>query len=520
VGPDVVGHDQRGAAPPGAAPAVLELRRISKAFPGQVALDDVSLSVRSGEIHALVGENGAGKTTLVKILAGTYTADSGEVLLDGRPVQISHPWEAAALGLAFIHQDPTLFPALSVAENLALGLGYRRNWARLVSWRDQWRLAREALAEVGLEVDPRVPLDTLTQAERQLVALVRVVHQRHRVVVLDEVTAPLSYAEVERLFQIVRGMRQAGTAVIYISHRLEEIFDLADRVTVLRNGAVVATHPVAELEPAALARLIIGKDPTGRFAEAVPSGQDRVVLAAHGLSDELLEDVSFELRAGEILGLAGLAGAGRTNLLEILFGARQAAAGQITLDGAPLEPRHPADAIARGVALVTEDRQRDGYAPDLPVWQTVTLPWLRRYQRSGLLSLGRERRVARDVVTRFDVRAASVEARMQELSGGNQQKVILGRWLTQPLRVLLLDEPTHGVDVGAKEEIYRIVRDLAARGVAVILASSELEELEGLCARVLLLSEGRVIGELRGDDIDKPTILAALLARRLPEDAA
>jgi ABC-type sugar transport system ATPase subunit len=519
VGPDVVGGGGAGAAGPEAAP-VLEVRRVRKAFPGQVALDDVSFSIRPGEVHALVGENGAGKTTLVKILAGTHTPDSGEILLDGQPVAIAHPWEAAGHGLAFIHQEPGLFPTLSVAENLALGLGFRRGPARLVSWRDQRRTAREALDEVGLDVDPRAQLDTLTQAERQLVALARVVHRPHRVVVLDEVTAPLSYAEVQRLFGIVRGLRDAGTAVIYISHRLEEIFDLADRVTVLRNGAVVATSRVDGLEPATLSRLIIGKDPAGRFAGTAPPERERVVLAAHGVSDELLQDVSLELHAGEILGLAGLAGAGRTNLLEILFGARRATAGRVTLDGDPLEPQHPADAIARGVALVTEDRQRDGFAAGFPLWQTVTLPSLGRYRRRGLLNPAREREAARDVVARFDVRAASVESRMEELSGGNQQKVILGRWLTQPLRVLLLDEPTHGVDVGAKEEIYRIVRDLAAGGVAVILASSELEELEGLCARVLLLADGRVIGELQGDDIDKPTILAALLARRLPEDAA
>jgi ABC-type sugar transport system ATPase subunit len=359
-------------------------------------------------------------------------------------------------------------------------------------------------------------VDRLGLPQRQLVSVARVLLQKPRVVVFDEVTAPLTRAEVNRLFAIVRDMRASGVSVIYISHRLEEIFELTDRVTVLKNGAWVATRATSELDRRSLARLIIGKEPTERFTEAVPEAGRKAVLSVRGLSDELLDDVSFDLHAGEVLGLAGLAGAGRSNILETIFGERKPASGSVSLEGRAVALNHPADAIAHGIALVTEDRKRNGYVAEFPIWKSITLPWLNKFRRGGFLSLGRERAAARSAASRLDVRARSLHTRMRELSGGNQQKAILARWLSQPLRALLLDEPTHGVDIGAKEEIYGIVRDIAAEGIPVLIVSSELEELEGLCARVLLIVEGRIIGELTGSDIEKTKMLSALFAREMP----
>jgi len=496
----------------GAHPPLLDFRRITKAFAGQVAVDDVSFSVDRGEIHALVGENGAGKTTLIKVLAGEYQPEGGQILVDGRPLEVRHPSEALQHGIAFIHQEPALIPTLSVAENLSLGIGFERGPLGLINWRAQRRAARAALDRVGLRLDPRTRVEDLSVADRQLVAIARVYAiQNARLAVFDEATAPLSETEVDRLFEIIGELRRGGVGVIYISHRLEEIFSLCNRVTVMRNGAWVATRDVSSLQQRELVRLIIGHEPPERVARpASDAARGEPVLSLRDVSDELLDQVSFDLSPGEILGLAGLVGAGRTNVLETIFGARRIAEGRMLFDGEEVELKHPADAILRGIAMVTEERKRDGFVANMPVAQNITLPYVRRFTRASMLRLGQERAYARDAIARFDVRTRSVRTPMRELSGGNQQKAILARWLSRSVRVLLLDEPTHGVDVGAKEEIYALIRNVAAEGVAVLLVSSELEELELLCSRVLLLREGRLIGELAGDEISKGRMLADL----------
>ena len=495
--------------------AVLEFRHIVKSFPGQVAVDDVSFDVYPGEIHGLVGENGAGKSTLIKILAGEHAADSGEIRLEGRAFNSNHPSEATDKGIGFIHQIPALVPALSVAENVSLGLCYARQKTGLISWSAQHRSTRSVLDKVGLtHVDPRRRLEDLSLHERQLVAVARVLTIKLRAVVFDEVTAPLTELEVTRLFKIIREIRDQDVGIIYISHRLGEVFELADRVTVMKNGAHVATEAVSDLSATSLTQLIIGKEPAERFeSESVPVGS-RAVLSLDRVTDVLLSEVSLDLHEGEILGLAGLGGSGRTNIAEIVFGARQPDSGHVLLNGEEVRFRHPADAVAKGVGLVTEDRQHDGFLANAPIWKNISLPWLRRFRRGLLLSLERERQVAREAVERFDVRARSIRMPMSDLSGGNQQKAILAKWLSQPLQVLLLDEPTHGVDVGAKEQIYRVIGDIAAKGIPVILISSDLDELEGLCSRVLVLVEGRIVDELRSDDITAANMLGALYAER------
>ena len=496
----------------GSLAPVLKFRGITKAFRGQVAVDNVTLEVFPGEVHGLVGENGAGKSTLIKILAGEYEPDGGEIIFGGQPFLSRHPSEATASGIGFIHQVPALVPSLSVAENVTLGLAFERNKSGLISWSGQNRFARHTLEKVGMSrLNPNQRLQDLSLHERQLVAVARVLTIKElRVVVFDEVTAPLTELEVQRLFKIIREIRDSGVGVIYISHRLGEIFQLADRVTVMKNGSRVITSRIDDLDELSLTRHIIGKDPAERFEPAPTEVGTQPVLSVQGLSDELIKDVTFDVRAGEILGLAGLNGSGRSNILEILFGARQPTAGRFFLHGQELTFLHPSDAVAKGIVLVTEDRQRDGYIPSASIWQNMTLPWLQEFSRAGFLSLSSERKRARELVERFDVRTPSVETPIRELSGGNQQKTILARWLSQVPEVALLDEPTHGVDVGAKKEIYRIVRNLAGSGIPVIVISSEFAELEGMCSRVLLVVEGRIVGELIAGGITEEHILTAL----------
>jgi ABC-type sugar transport system ATPase subunit len=449
------------------------------------------------------------------VLAGEHIADSGEIVLDGAPVQFTHPWEAIEHGVGFVHQIPMFVPNLTVTENLLLGVPYERRWAGLIDWRAEHRAARKDLAEVGLTVDPRVALETLRTHERQLVAVARAMKRGLRVLVLDEVTASLSEPEVRILHDVIGKLRDRGVTIIYISHRLEEIFRLADRVTVLRDGKRVATLPIEGLTQKDVARHIVGAEVDHLFerkTKAASLGSAEPILVVRGLGDGKLRDVSFDLHPGEILGVTGLGGSGRTRLLHVLFGASALTEGEILIDGKPRIFRHSSDALAAGVALVTEDRQEDGYIPTLQVWKNVTLPWAQRFSRRGLLRLGEERKAATVSTSRLGVRMPSIDAMMSQLSGGNQQKAIFARWVTGPVRVLLLDEPTHGVDIRSKAQIYDIIRNLAAEGVAIILVSSELEEFEALCDRVVLLHEGAMIGEVRGEQISKVAIVHPLLA--------
>lgn len=509
-----------GVIPPGGvAEIVVELRGISKRFGAQVAAQDVSFDLRAGEVHSLVGENGAGKSTVIKILSGLYRQDAGEVLVRGERVALSTPSDSSAAGIGVIQQQPALIDAMSVSENVTLGAAYPVTRG-VISWRRQHRRCRELLLQVGLDVDPSTPLRHLAVADKQLVAIARVLHEEHHTIVLDEVTASLTAQEVRRLFDLIRSLAARGVAFLYVSHRLEEVLELSDRVTVMRNGRHVATREREGLTEEMLTRLIIGKDRNARsIAPPALDASAPVRLTAEGLTAGLVRDVSLSVRAGEILGLAGLAGSGRTEVLECLFGMRRLEAGTMTVEGREFRPKAPVDAVARGLALVTEDRKRDGFIEDAPVWQTITLPWVREFARAGVLNLRSERRRAAQVSAQFDVRAASISSPMRELSGGNQQKAILARWLSHPLKVLLLDEPTHGVDIGAKEEIYRIIREVAGRGTAVIMVSSELEELQGLCHRAVLLVEGREVGTLAGDALTAEAMLAALFERRPDEEA-
>ena len=498
-----------------APPPILAVTGLAKAFGRTRALKGVDFDLVPGEIHALVGENGAGKSTLIRILAGDHAPDAGEIRLDGQPVRFAHPGDAIAGGVGFVHQIPAFVPDLSVSENYLLGLPYDRRRAGLIDWRAGHRDCREALARLGLVVDPRLPIRHLTAHQRQMVAVARAIRRQPKILVLDEVTASLSEPEVALLLDQVGRLKRSGVAIVYVSHRLEEIFRVADRVTVLRDGLRVATLAVAGLTNEDVARHIVGSEVGNLFRreEAATIAGDAVPrLSVEGLGDGRLAGIDLQVAAGEIVGLAGLGASGRSRLLRMLGGAAPCREGRILLDGVPCSYRSTRDALAQGVALVTEDRNTDGYVESLPIWQNVTLPWAHRFSRFGVLDLGRERREAAGAAARLGVKMPSVDASMTALSGGNQQKAIFARWVTGPVRLLLLDEPTHGVDIGSKAQIYDIVRGLAARGIAILVASSELEELEALCHRVLLLRGGTIGAELAGAAITKDRILHNLLA--------
>lgn len=485
---------------------VLEMVGITKRFPGVLALDGVSFDLRGGEVHALVGENGAGKSTLMKILNGALQADAGQIRLDGQPVRIANPTAAARLGIAMIYQELCLAPHLTVGENLFLGREPLR--AGLVDFRALHARAQHYLDDLQCGVSSRQKVRDLGIAGQQMVEIAKALSQNARFLVMDEPTASLSEAETQRLFQRIRALREAGVGIAYISHRLEEVLEIADRVTVLRDGKVVAAGlPVSATSIPDLVRLMVGREIKQVYPKREPKiGEE--ILRVEGLSrPPALRDVSFSLRRGEILGLGGLMGAGRTELARALFGADQPTAGRIFIEGRQVRINSPQDAIAAGIALLPEDRKRDGLALGLPLRANVTLPSLWRVLVRGLVSLRRERQVAGDLARRVDIRAASVDQLVRNLSGGNQQKVVVAKWLLTQARVFIFDEPTQGIDVGAKAEVYRLIEELADQGAGIILISSYLPELLALADRVLVLCRGRVTGELSRSEATQERVL-------------
>jgi rhamnose transport system ATP-binding protein len=483
---------------------LLELRDIRKSFGGVHALKGVSFELRPGEVHALVGENGAGKSTLIKIVTGAHRPDSGTLSLLGSPVVDNDPVTSRRLGVAVIYQQPALLPELSVAENIALGAEPAGLWRR-VRWAARVSRARELLGRIGAAVDPEAPVSSLSLPEQQMVEIAKALGADAKVLIMDEPTASLPEHEVRRLFRVVQDLRSQGVGIVYISHRLEELEELADRVTVLRDGNSVATKPRAELDRAELIRLMVGREVTQVFSKrAVERGEVRLELRG-------VRGVSLQVRRGEILGLAGLVGAGRTELARTLFGLTPADAGEILLDGVPVRVSGPSAAIELGIAYVPEDRRRHGVILDLPVAANATLAVLRRLSRRGFLDFDAERALAEEAVARLQVKTPSVETPVGHLSGGNQQKVALARWLATEPRVLILDEPTQGIDVGAKSEIHALMGDLAAKGLAVVMISSELPEVLGMSDRVAVLHRGRLAGVLDRAEATQERILALAL---------
>jgi rhamnose transport system ATP-binding protein len=490
---------------------ILRANGISKSFAGVRALKHVSFDVREGEVHALVGENGAGKSTLIRVLTGAVEPDEGAVELDGTVVRHNSPAHARALGIAAIYQKPALFPDLSVAENIALGTE-RPGMMRRVDWRARRAKAQALLESIGAKIDPRAPAGTLSMPEQQLVEIARALGAQAKFLILDEPTASLTTPEVAKLFDVIRRLRDHRTGLIYISHRLDELFEIADRVTVLRDGEVIDTRPMADVDRPTLIRLMAGREVSQIFPKVeAPIGD--VVLETRGLSCARagIGDVSLNVRAGEILGIAGMVGAGRTQLAETLFGLTPADGGEIILRGRAERIGSPAQAIALGIGYVPEDRGRHGVIFDLPVAANLSLADLHRVFPRGFLNGARERAIGCEHIERLGIKTSSVDALTGTLSGGNQQKVALGRWLQTNPSVLILDEPTQGVDVGAKAEIHGLMGDLARRGLAIIMISSELPEILGMSDRIAVMRNGRIVQTIDRAEATQEVVLGFAL---------
>jgi ABC-type sugar transport system ATPase subunit len=485
--------------------ALLEIAGLAKAFPGVQALENVSLSVRRGEIHALVGENGAGKSTLMKILAGIHSKDAGRILLDGQPVAPATPAEALRLGLSSVHQEISLAPNLTVAENVFVG--HEPTRVGFVDWTRLGRETNKLLASLGVRLDPRARVGSLNLAMRQVVEIARGLSHEPKVLMLDEPTSSLEEHEVAHLLQTLRRLAASGMAILYVTHKLKELFEIANTVTVLRDGKWVATKPIAQTSPDEVVRLMVGRELTGLYPpKATAAGSE--LLRVRGLTLRgRFSDISFALRRGEILGLAGLVGAGRSEVAQALFGRFPAESGSIELEGRPVTVRSPAEAVRHGIAYLPEDRKGSGLFPAMSVKDNLFAAGLERYAHWGLVSARSLNESATAWMRRLEIRTPSVQQRIGLLSGGNQQKALLARWLDLKPRLLIADEPTRGIDIGAKAEIHRLLRRLCEEGIGVIVISSELPEVLGLCDRIVVLHEGRVAGELKAEKATEEAVM-------------
>ena len=494
---------------------MLEAIGIQKSFGGIRALKGVSLRLLPGEVHALVGENGAGKSTLIKVLTGAIQADSGEILLRGEKLVESSPANNRALGISVVYQEPALFPDLTVAENIALAKETGRPW-RKIDRNVRRRAARRLLDRVGARISPDALAGDLSMPEQQLVEIAKALDADASVLIMDEPTASLGDRDTENLFRIIDEIRASGAAVVYISHRFEELFRLANRVTILRDGNSVETRLMAETTTEDLIRLMVGREFDAAFPPREFTGGEIAFDVRNVSSTELgVTDVSLQVCRGEIVGLAGLVGSGRTEFAEALFGLTPMNEGEVYVEGRKVEVRSPPDAVNAGIAYVPEDRRHHGVILGMSVAMNTTLASLRQISDSGFLRLDREKEKARDFVERLRVKTASTEMPVRSLSGGNQQKVALARWLMTRPKILILDEPTQGIDVGAKAEIYRLIRELAKEGLAILMISSETPEILGMCDRVAVMAGGRIAGILHHSEATPYSILSLALGHQI-----
>ena len=486
---------------------ILEMTNISKTFPGVKALDGVQLQVRPGEVHALMGENGAGKSTLMKILMGIYTMDpGGEIIFDGRPYHVHNPKEAMDTGVAMIHQELNPILDMPVYENIFVGREIRRHG--LVDKRAEIEEARKLIEEVGLHVSPMETLRHLTVAQCQLIEIIKAISANARVVIMDEPTAAITDREVELLFGHIRRLTSKGVAVIYISHRMDEIFSICDRVTVYRDGQYVGTGTTKELDEAALIRMMVGREITDVFPKLEAKIGDVIFEARHiSRADQRVNDVSISVRSGEILGIGGLVGAGRSELVEGIFGMHKLSAGEVFVKGRPVRVHAPKDIIREGVALITEDRKVTGLNLSGTVNDNIAMVAIQKTTVNGLYSKAKARKVSEEYIEALNIKTPSGDQIVGNLSGGNQQKVVIAKWLLNDPDVIIMDEPTRGIDVGAKRDIYLLIGSLVQQGKAVIIISSEIPELMGVCDRIAVMAEGHLAGEISREAFSQEKIM-------------
>lgn len=485
----------------------LQMKGITKTYPGVRALDNVDFEVAKGEVHALVGENGAGKSTLMKILAGAQLMDSGQILIDGRPVHITTPQKAMELGISIIYQEFNLVPYLNAAENIFLGREPRGAIPGFVNFPVMYSEAQKLIDSLGVKLNVRTPVNRLSVAQQQMVEVAKATSRNATIIAMDEPSATLTEHELESLFALIRSLKQRGVSIIYISHRLEEIFQIADRVTVLRDGRLVGTKAVSDTDRDEIIRMMVGRE----LKEKIPKQPAQIgppALTVKNLTRKgVIEDINFTVHRGEILGIAGLVGAGRTELARAIFGADPIDSGELWLDGTRVEIRSPKDAIRKGIGLVTEDRKALGLILGMVVRENISMANLDALTRFGFVNRREEKRVALKYIEDLMIKTPSCEQQVQNLSGGNQQKVVLAKWLFTESKVLIFDEPTRGIDVGSKVEIYQLMNRLAANGVAIIMISSELPEVLGMSDRILVMHEGRIAGELSREEATQEQIM-------------
>ena len=491
---------------------LLAMRGIDKRFAGISALAGAELEVGRGEVHALIGQNGAGKSTLIKILTGYYSLDAGEIVFDGRPVAFASPQEAQRAGISTIYQEINLVPYRSVTENICLGRERRR--FGLLDWRAMHAEAEALLSRFNVHADVRRPVMSYSTAVQQMVAIARAIGFEAKLVIMDEPTSSLDEQEVGVLFDVIRQLKGAGVSVIFVSHKLDELYAVCDRVTIMRDGRTVRVAPLARVSKLELVTTMLGRQleafaPSGHSERTGQAGRD-LLTVEHLAAGRKVHDVSLDVRPGEIVGLAGLLGSGRTETARVVFGADRADAGRVALQGSDTAIAKPADAIRAGMGFLSEDRKLEGIVPDLSVRENLTLALMPHLARKGIVDEASNIAIVDHFIERLGIKCSGPEQPIRELSGGNQQKVLLARWLCMNPRLLILDEPTRGVDVGAKAEILNLVRELAGQGLGVLMISSELEEVIEAASRVVVLRDGRTVAELRRDEISEPAIMSAM----------
>ena len=505
---------------------MIRLENIRKRFPGVLALDGVKLIVGKGEIHALLGENGAGKSTLLKILSGAQPADEGTILANGTEVHFHTPQDAQDAGIATIYQEFTLFPALSVADNIFAGRELRKHW--FVDHAAMHRQAKAIMQRLGLNIDPQKKVSTLSVGEQQLVEIARALSMEAQLIIMDEPTAALSRREIDRLIDIMRDLRARGVSIVMVTHRLNEVFEVCDRYTVLRDGKYIESGDVSDVDEEHIIKTMVGRSMTSLFERRNGADPGEVVLEVRNLSSSIslasasvhLTNISMNVRAGEIVGLAGLVGAGRTDFARILFGANLGVKGEVLIDGQPVHIKSPRDAIANRIALVPEDRKQQGLFLDLGCKDNVTISNLNQISRYGIISQDQEMTLVNSYVREMAVKLADVRQPIKSLSGGNQQKQLLARWMATDTKILIVDEPTRGVDVGAKGEVHRLLFEMAERGVAVIVISSELPEVMSVSDRIYTFCEGYLTGEMAGSDSSEEALMRLMSPAILTKQAS